>query len=138
MEFRQSGHLHPALRDPAARTANAEKLSGRWVNSNRETRGIAEIEVLPEGGRFTVRVVGVGEGGPVEWPRAEARVLANLEEEAGQRAVALAADFDFPFMRAATHLRVNKGVLVIVLFVTFRDDSGRSNYVNREFFHRPD
>ena len=139
MEFRQSGHLHPALTDPVARTANTEKLVGRWVNANRETRGIAEIVIERDGGRFTVRVVGVGEGGDaVEWPRAEARVLANLEEEAGQRAVALAADFDFPFMRAETHLRVNKGVLVIVLFVTFRDDSGRSNYVNREFFHRPD
>lgn len=139
MEFRQSGHLHPALRDPAARTANAGKLLGRWVNSNRETRGISEIEVAGEGGRFTVRVKGVGEGGDaVEWPTAEARVLANLEEEAGQRAVALACDFDFPFMRAETHLRVNKGVLVIVLFVTFRDRSGRSDYVNREFFHRPD
>jgi hypothetical protein len=64
--------------------------------------------------------------------------LANLEEEAGQRAVALAADFDLGFMRAETYLRVNKGVLVIVLFVTFRDDSGRSNYLNREFFYRQD
>jgi hypothetical protein len=136
MEFRQSGHLNPALRDPAAREANAEKLSGRWVNTNRETRGVAEIVVAQEDGRFAVRVKGVGEGGLVEWPRCEPRVLANLEEEAGQRAVALACDFDFPFMRAATHLRVNKGVLVIVLFVTFRDGSGRADYVNREFFHR--
>ena len=138
MEFRQSGHLHPALRDPAAREAHAGKLLGRWVNTNRETRGIAEITVGQEGGRFTVRVRGVGEGGFIEWPRAEARVLAKLEEEAGQRAVALACDFDFPFMRAETHLRVNKGVLVIVLFVTFRDHSGRANYVNREFFRRAD
>ncbi len=52
--------------------------------------------------------------------------------------MALAADFDFGFMIAETYLRVNKGVLVIVLFVTFRDDSGRSNYLNREFFYRRD
>lgn len=137
MDFRQSGHLHPALRDPAAREANAEKLLGRWVNTNRETRGVAEIVVAGRGGRFTVRVRGVGEGGDgVEWPAAEARVLANLEEEAGQRAVALACDFDFPFMRAETHLRVNKGVLVIVLYARFLDGSPRSNYVNREFFYR--
>jgi hypothetical protein len=64
--------------------------------------------------------------------------LANLEEEAGQRAVSLAADFELGFMRAETYLRVNKGVLVIVLFVTFRDGSGRSNYLNREFFYRQD
>lgn len=136
--FKQSGHLHPALSDPAARTLNADKLIGRWLNTNRETQGITEIVIEQDGEQFSVSVVGVGADGPVDWPRARASVLANLEEEAGQRAVALAATFDFGFMRAETHLRVNKGVLVIVLFNTFLDDSGRSNYVNREFYYRQD
>ena len=61
-----------------------------------------------------------------------------MEEEAGQRAVALAPVFDHGFMRAETYIRVNKGVLVIVLFNTFTDDSGRSSYINREFFYRQD
>ena len=39
-------------------------------------------------------------------------------------------------MKAETYLRVNKGVLVIVLFNSFRDQSGRSDYVTREFFYR--
>jgi hypothetical protein len=137
-EFKQSGHLDTALTDPAAKTLNADKLTGRWANTNRDTRGIAEIAIRQDGGRFLIGVVGVGEGGPVRWPEAEAKAFANLEEEAGQRAVALAADFDFGFMRAETYFRVNKGVLVIVLFNTFRDDSGRSSYVNREFFYRLD
>jgi hypothetical protein len=137
-EFRQSGHLDPALTDPAARTLNADKLTGRWANTNRETRGIAEIAIEQDGERFSVSAAGVGADGPVAWPKTEATALANLEEEAGQRAVALAATFDFGFMRAETYFRVNKGVLVIVLFNTFRDGSGRSNYVNREFFYRQD
>jgi hypothetical protein len=137
-EFKQSGHLDPALTDPAARTLNAERLTGRWANTNRDTRGIAEITIEQEGERFRIGVVGVGADGPVEWPKAEAKAFANLEEEAGQRAVALAADFDLGFMKAETYFRVNKGVLVIVLFNTFLDGSGRSSYVNREFFHRLD
>ena len=40
-------------------------------------------------------------------------------------------------MRAETHMRINKGVFVIVLFATFLDDSGRANYLNREFFYQP-
>lgn len=135
-EFKQSGHLNPALSNPATRTLNADKLIGRWVNTNSETRGIAEIIIEQDGEGFSVSVVGVGADAPIDWPVTKAKVLANLEEEAGQRAVALAATFDFGFMRAETHLRINKGVLVIVLFNTFRDDSGRSNYVNREFFYR--
>jgi hypothetical protein len=135
-EFKQSGHLNPALVDPSARALNADKLTGRWTNTNRETRGVAEITIGESGGRFVVRVFGVGADGPIEWPEAEATALANLEEEAGQRAVALAVNFDFGFMRAETYLRVNKGVLVIVLFNTFMDASGRASYVNREFFYR--
>jgi hypothetical protein len=41
-------------------------------------------------------------------------------------------------MKAETYIRVNKGVLVIVLFISFRDGSKRSDYVNREFFYRKD
>jgi hypothetical protein len=138
LEFKQSGHLDPALSDAAARTLNADKLTGHWLNTNAGTEGLAEIIIEQDGEQFSVSAVGVGEDGPIEWPRSEAIVLANLEEEAGQRAVALAVTFDFGFMRAETYLRVNKGVLVIVLFNTFLDGSGRSNYVNREFYYRRD
>jgi hypothetical protein len=136
-EFKQSGHLNPALSEPAARTLHAEKLIGRWLNTNRETQGIAEIVIAQDGDAFNVSVFGVGAGDErVAWPVTGAKVLANLEEEAGQRAVALAATFDFGYMKAETYFRVNKGVLVIVLFNTFQDESGRSGYVNREFFYR--
>ena len=137
-EFKQSSHLHPALLDPAATTLDADRLTGRWVNTNTETQGLAEFVIEQDGERFRVSGVGVGADGPIDWPMTSATPLANLEEEAGQRAVALAATFAFGFMRAETQIRVNKGVLVIVVFHTFLDDSGRSNYVNREFFYRQD
>ena len=137
-EFKQSSDLDPALADPATRTLSAAKLIGRWVNTDTDTRGIATIVIERSGEQFSVSVVGVGTDGPIDWPRTTATALANLEEEAGQRAVALAATFDFGFMKADTYLRVNKGVLVIVLFNVFKDDSGRSDYVNREFFYRRD
>jgi erythromycin esterase-like protein len=136
VEFKQTGDLHPALSDPATRTLNEGQLTGRWFNTDPGTNGVAEVTIGREDDHFSVRVVGVGEDGPVNWPTARARVMANLEEEAGQRAVALAATFEFGFMRVETYLRVNKGVLVIVAYHTFLDESRRSNYVNREFFYR--
>jgi hypothetical protein len=135
-EYKQTYHLNPALTDPATRTLNADKLTGRWVNTDPGTKGLAEILIEQDGEAFRISAVGVGADGPIAWPRTRATALANLEEEAGQRALALAVTFEFGFMTAETYLRVNKGVLVIVLFCTFTDDSGRSNYVNREFFHR--
>lgn len=135
LEFKQNGHLDSALVDPAA-TANAEKLLGRWANTNFETRGIAECEIQREGDLFRIEIFGAGENELITWPVARVKALANLEEEAGQRTIALAATFDFGFMKSEIYIRVNKGVLVIVLYNTFQDDSGRSNYLNREFFYR--
>jgi len=135
-EFKLSGQLDPALSDPATRTLHADKLIGRWLNTNPETQGVAEIIIEQVGERFFVSVFGAGENGLITWPKTQATALANLEEEAGQRALALAVDFDFGFMRAETYLRANKGVLVIVAYYIFLDGSRRSNYVNREFFYR--
>jgi hypothetical protein len=135
-EFKLRGQLDPALSDPETSTLHADKLIGRWLNTNPETQGVAEILIERIGERFFVSVQGVGENGQIAWPQTEATALANLEEEAGQRALALAVDFDFGFMLAETYLRVNKGVLVIVAYYIFLDGSQRSNYVNREFFYR--
>ena len=135
LEFKQNGHLDPALLDPAT-TSRAEKLIGRWLNTNPDTRGIAECEIQRDEDHFTIKLSGAGADGPIAWPIVRSKALANLEEEAGQRTIALAASFDHRFMKSEIYIRVNKGVLVIVLFNTFQDDSGRSNYLNREFFYR--
>jgi len=135
LEFKEKGHLDPALLDPAT-VSRAEKLIGHWVNTNLDTRGIAECEITRDGDLFTIKILGVGEDTKIEWPIARVKPLANLEEEAGQRTIALAATFEFGFMKSEIYIRVNKGVLVIVLFNTFQDGSGRSNYLNREFFYR--
>jgi hypothetical protein len=114
-------------------TGNPASVLGRWLNTNRESRGIAECVIAQENDGITVRIIGADKE---PWPIAKARVLANLEEEAEQRTIALLQTFNLGFMTAETHIRVNKGVLVIVLYVTFTDDSDRSNYLNREFFYR--
>ena len=119
-------------------SANPASLSGRWLNTNRDTRGISECVVTQDGEDITVSISAVGDREPVRWPIVRAKVLANLEEEAGQRTIALLAKFDLGYMTADTHVRVNKGVLVIVLYFTFHDESGRSNYLTREFFYRAD
>ena len=138
LEFKQIRDLDQALIDADVRTMNVDRLTGRWMNTDRTTRGLREITIEQIGEQFSVSAVGVGTDNPIDWLALSVRALANLEEEAGQRGITLVADFDFGFMKAETYLRVNKGVLVIVLFNTFRDQSGRTNYVTREFFYRRD
>jgi len=138
LEFNQIRDLDRALIDSDGQSLNADRLTGDWLNTDRNTRGLREITIERTGERFSVSARGAGTDGSIDWLAKSVTVLANLEEEAGQRSIALAADFDFGFMRAETYLRVNKGVLVIVLFNTFKDQSGRTDYVTREFFYRPD
>ena len=137
MDFQQTGHMDPALTDPAIRTLKADKLTGRWLNTNPDTQGIVECVINQDGELFRIDVTGAGPDGLIYWPTCRTEPLANLEEEAGQRTFALSATFEFSFMKAETYIRVNKGVLVIVLFASFHDGSKRSDYVNREFFYRP-
>ena len=138
LEFKQIRDLDQALIGADVQTMNVERLIGRWFNTDPNTRGLREITIEQTGGQFSVRAVGAGTENTIDWLAQSVRPVANLEEEAGQRGITLAADFDFGFMNAETYLRINKGVLVIVLFNTFRDQSGRANYVTREFFYRPD
>jgi hypothetical protein len=137
-DFKQNRDLDQALLDADSGTLTAGRLTGRWLNTDRNTRGLSEIRIAHDAERFTVGATGVGADRPIEWQAKTVKALANLEEEAGQRGIALAADFDFGYMFSQTYLRINKGVLVIVLFNTFRDDSGRTDYVTREFFYRAD
>ena len=136
IEFKQLSHLDSVLTDPAARTLHANDLTGAWVNTNRETKGIAECRIEPQGDHFVISLVGVGAKDPIVWPQAEGELLANLDEEGGQQAVAVTASVKFSFMLAETYIRLNRGVLVIVFYIRFLDNSGRSNYVTREFFSR--
>jgi len=138
LEFNQARDLDQALIDSDVGSMGADRLIGRWTNTDAQTRGLREITIKQTGAQFSVSAAGAGTDGAIQWLARSVRPLANVEEEAGQRGIALAADFDFGFMKAETYLRVNKGVLVIVLFNSFRDDSGRSDYVTREFFYRRD
>ena|SRR5690242_4296710 len=117
-------------------SANPASLVGRWLNTNSDTRGISECVIAYDGQEVTVEIIAAKNNHPLYWPRSSAIVLANLEEEAGQRTAALLAVFDLEYAIVDAHIRVNKGVLVIVLYFTFHDDSGRSNYLNREFLYR--
>jgi hypothetical protein len=117
-------------------TANSASLLGRWLNTNHDTRGMRECVIAQNGEDITVSIATAGNNEPVHWPATRAKILANVEEEAGQRTIALLAKFDLDDMTVDSHVRVNKGVLVIVIYVTFNDERGRANYLNREFFYR--
>lgn len=110
------------------------QFCGDWISTNTSTRGIARISVRIADQGLSVRAFGAGEHGLIDWGTVLAEVFADGASSAGIRA--FRAFYDFGFLETWLQAKTEKGVLVIASFIRFKDQSGRSNYFSREFFHR--
>lgn len=124
--------LHPLLRtgrnEPGA-------LLGTWAAlAPTVTKGISALEVVPDGADALVRAHGVGADGPVDWGTSRAELYADAHYL--DNAPAFLATFDHGYMRVHLQARINRGCLVVCVFTTFTDGSGRSDYFVRECFGR--
>ena len=118
----------------SATALDLSALLGDWRNTN-AGGGIARIVCEPSGGgRMTVHCYGRCLPQDRDWGVVDAPVF-GFEFDAKQ-AGAFYAIYDFPFEEVRIQANVKLGVLVVVTLNRFRDDSGRSNYFNREFFYR--
>ncbi|MCU1244223.1 MAG: hypothetical protein JWN02_133 [Acidobacteria bacterium] len=124
----------------ASETSAALDLSvllGDWRNTN-AAGSISRIVCEPAGqaddGRMTVHCYGRCLPETRDWGVAEAPVFAFTFE--GKEAGAFSARYDFGFEEVRMQANVKAGVLVVATFNSFRDQSGRSNYFDREFFYR--
>jgi hypothetical protein len=105
-------------------------LVGDWRNTN-PAAGIGRIVVEPNGsGGVRVHVA----SSTRDWGKVDAPVFAFDFD--GDKAGAFLAVYDFDFEEVRLQANVKLGVLVVASFNTFKDDSGRSSYFNREFFYR--
>jgi hypothetical protein len=127
-----SADVHPLLRtgrnEPGA-------LLGRWdALAPDVTKGIAALEIAPDGRDVLVQAYGVGADGPVDWGATRAELYADAHYL--DNAPAFLATFDHGYMQVHLQARINRGCLVVCVFTTFTDDSGRSDYFVRECFGR--
>lgn len=114
---------------------DASGFLGHWRNTNPGSSGVRELAVGCTDTGLTVRIWGAGADGSVDWGVRPAEAFACVEEN-GVPAASLYATYDFGFMTTVLQMRLNKGILPLLSFNVFRDDSGRSNYHVREFFFR--
>jgi hypothetical protein len=109
-------------------------LLGDWRNTNRDG-GIARI-VCSTGrdGGLRVQCYGRVDPSPRDWGTVEAPVFAFTFDST--QGGAFLAIFDLGFLEVRLQANVKAGVLVVATFNRFDDESGRSNYFEREFFYR--
>jgi hypothetical protein len=114
-------------------------LLGDWRNTNADG-GIARIVCsnagsnAGDGDRIDVQCYGRAGGDVKDWGTVSARVYAFTfdSHEAGAFNAVFHAGEEEVHMQA----NVKSGVLVVATFNEVRDRSGRTNYFDREFFHR--
>lgn len=122
--------IHPLLRTGANEPG---ALLGPWeALAPAATKGISSLEIVPDGDAVLVQAYGVGADGPVDWGTTPAELYADAHYL--DNAPAFLATFDHGYMRVHLQARINRGCLVVCVFTTFTDGSGRRDYFVRECF----
>ena len=109
-------------------------LLGRWKNTNSGTRGISEIIISQVGKGLRVQTFGARASGPSDWGERDATTYAY--HVAGEIVAGFELVYDFGSQEALVTAIHNRGVLVIHAYHCFKDGSGRSNFISKEFFHQ--
>lgn len=108
-------------------------LVGTWLNTDKKTRGIAKLALTQDDGVLKVRAFGACDPSPCDW--GDVPGLAFSSGVGSPEGMAFTALYDFGFMETFLAVYLKGGILVLDSFNTFKDESGRSDYFSREFFH---
>jgi hypothetical protein len=116
------------------RISDLSALLGTWYNTDKQTGGLVRMTLAGSPGDFTVQAFGAASPEPLDWGKVQAvSYAAGVGSPAG---MAFSATYDFGFVQTFLAAYTKSGILVLDTFNVFKDDSGRSNYFSREFFHR--
>lgn len=124
----------PASGEALVAELDLSSLIGRWKNTNSATRGISEIIISEDGKNLRVQTFGAGASGPRDWGERQATTYAY--GVSGNIVAGFELTYDFGSQETLVSAIHNRGVLVIHSYHRFKDGSGRSNFISKEFFHQ--
>jgi hypothetical protein len=107
---------------------------GTWINTYRDTRSITRFALARASAGYTITAYvsdGVGDLGAVE----VVPFAANVDS---READGFTARYDFGFLEMSLAAYYTKGLIVVSQYTRFKDESGRPDYFNREFFFKTD
>lgn len=131
MKYTRTGDLPQAISEGMS-TIDPTPFLGTWVNSNADTTGIHRFTLARNGDAVTIHAFGLN--APFDWGEAEVTLFAGSVDLS--KMVAFNARYDFGFMETYLGCNSNEGLIIIAAYNVFKDGSGRSNYICREFYYR--
>jgi len=138
MQSMRRTDLPPEGTSPGARReVDLGAFPGTWVNANPDTTGIAKLEMVVQGGELSVRPFAIAAALPaedlVDWGEAAVASVYTFGPASGVGA-GFSVRFDFGFADTTLQGNLNKGLMVLSVYVRFHDQSGRRDYFTREYF----
>jgi hypothetical protein len=118
------------------RSTSASVFIGTWRNTNSEGCGIASVSFDSTEGGAQMRAIGRDERGQHDWRTTTVEIYGEVGAVADPAKIE--AHYDLGSIDILLHGWVKQDVLVLALFRRFTDESGKSNYFDREFFCRTD
>lgn len=121
---------------PVPWLSSVSTFVGTWRNTNSEGAGIVSVTFAATVGGATMRVLGMDNSGIHDWATTSVEIYTEVGTTS--EPAKIKAHYGFELMDVLLHGWVKQGVLVLALFRSFKDESGGSNYFDREFFYRTD
>jgi hypothetical protein len=109
-------------------------LVGTWVNTKKDTVGFVKLIIVERAGRLFLRAYAASTPELCDW--GEVEVFAYSDSVDSHTAHAMSAFLDAGFAEVAFQGNLNLGLLVLVTFNRFKDNTERTNYICREFYRR--
>ncbi len=108
-------------------------LLGHWVNLNRDTHYLLEMDLYRLDEEYRLRALGSGSPTPLDWGEAPARVFAA---DGLKQALGFHARFEIGGVEVYLAANINQGICVLQTYTNFHDGSGRVNHFSKEYFRR--
>jgi hypothetical protein len=126
--------LAPAAPANNELTISLAPLTGVWNSTNEETRGIVKLILSDSDGILLVQCFGAGGLSLIDWETIHGEAFAGTVGTTDS--VGFKASYDFGFLQTRVAAYLNKRILVVDTYNTFKDNSGRANYFMRDHFYQ--
>jgi hypothetical protein len=124
--------------DGLSEDLDASTLLGTWVSTQSDSPGIDKLVISRDGpGELKLEALSAGDQEPRPWEAVRLQALYGDAPDATE-VWAFIAECDWGFAKVSLQGNLTQGLLVLAIFTTFTDDSGRSDFLAREFYYRSD
>ena len=119
----------------AAVKVNPHPLVGTWLNADKSTGSIVKLILSQTGSDLFVDISGACTPTPCPWGKVKATAYSHNVTD--PNAVSFTAHYDQGFADRTVTGTLFEGALILDLFTTFKDSSGRDDYYIQQTMYRP-